>query len=220
MRKRIANDESFATGFDRLVKLGPHEIQVGILKRLRGTPIVRHDSEWQMVYSPHPPYEILSNRLLDFSDIQELRRFASYWDTIANSGNFHETLPLVWNDASTGNSVEIRGDNAGSPFVQFRLLANWIFDRERKMHGIPLPRMLELLFQYLTDVKQYPAERVADKLWHDYQHGGRSDKPRCLRPFIDSVAPGSKADSKQKPLGPKRQSRHKHQDSVSNDNSD
>ena len=28
--------ESFAAGFDRLVALGPQEIQVGILKRLRG----------------------------------------------------------------------------------------------------------------------------------------------------------------------------------------
>ncbi len=42
--------ESFAAGFDRLIALGPQEIQVGILKRLRGTPIVRHDAEWQMVY--------------------------------------------------------------------------------------------------------------------------------------------------------------------------
>ncbi len=36
--------ESFAAGFDRLIALGPQEIQVGILKRLRGTPIVRHDA--------------------------------------------------------------------------------------------------------------------------------------------------------------------------------
>src|SRR5258705_9249082 len=35
--------ESFGAGFDRLIGLGPQEIQVGILKRLRGTPIVRHD---------------------------------------------------------------------------------------------------------------------------------------------------------------------------------
>ena len=54
--------ESFAAGFDRLIELRPQEIQVGILKRLRGTPIVRHDTEWQMVYNPHPPYEILQNR--------------------------------------------------------------------------------------------------------------------------------------------------------------
>ncbi|MEQ1853714.1 MAG: radical SAM protein, partial [Chthoniobacteraceae bacterium] len=48
--------ESFGRGFDRLVALGPQEIQVGILKRLRGTPIVRHDAEVAMRYAPHPPY--------------------------------------------------------------------------------------------------------------------------------------------------------------------
>jgi radical SAM superfamily enzyme len=40
--------ESFGRGFDRLVAIGLQEIQVGILKRLRGTPIVRHDSEFEM----------------------------------------------------------------------------------------------------------------------------------------------------------------------------
>src|SRR5215831_3308690 len=88
--------ESFAAGFDRLVALRPHEIQVGILKRLRGTPIVRHDAEWQMRYNPHPPYEILQNRLIDFPGMQKLRRFARYWDLVGNSGNFISSAPLIW----------------------------------------------------------------------------------------------------------------------------
>src|SRR3954465_9606706 len=88
--------ESFAAGFDRLVGLRPQEIQVGILKRLRGTPIVRHDAEWQMAYYPHPPYEILQNRLLDFTTMQKMRRFARYWDLVANSGNFVESCALLW----------------------------------------------------------------------------------------------------------------------------
>jgi hypothetical protein len=35
------------------------------LKRLRGTPISRHDAAWGMVYSPLAPYEILQNKLID-----------------------------------------------------------------------------------------------------------------------------------------------------------
>src|ERR1019366_10044456 len=88
--------ESFAAGFDRLIALRPHEIQVGILKRLRGTPIIRHDAEWQMVDNPHPPYELLQNRLIDFPTMQKLRRFARYWDLVGNSGNFVETTQLIW----------------------------------------------------------------------------------------------------------------------------
>src|SRR6185312_8665971 len=72
--------EGFAAGFDRLYALQPQEIQVGMLKRLRGTPIVRHDAEWNMVYSPHPPYEIMSTKRIDFPAMCRLRRFARYWD--------------------------------------------------------------------------------------------------------------------------------------------
>ncbi len=86
---------SFAAGFDRLLALGPQEIQVGILKRLRGTPIIRHDTEWAMAYSPHPPYEVLQTRHMDFATLGRLRRFASFWDLYGNSGNFTETLPCA-----------------------------------------------------------------------------------------------------------------------------
>ena len=89
--------ESFGRGFDRLVALGPQEIQVGILKRLRGTPIVRHDAEFAMRYAPHPPYEILATRDIAFPDMQRMRRFARYWDIVANSGQFTSTLPMLWN---------------------------------------------------------------------------------------------------------------------------
>lgn len=35
------NIDSFAKGFNRLVDINPHEILAGILKRLRGTPVLR-----------------------------------------------------------------------------------------------------------------------------------------------------------------------------------
>lgn len=176
--------ESFSQGFDRLVRLAPHEIQVGILKRLRGTPIIRHDDAWQMVYSPHPPYEILSTKLMDFETIQELRRFAKYWDSIANSGNFVETTPTLW---------ESRHGGSGSPFVEFRRLANWLFEREGQSHGISLSRLFESVFEYLTVHRQFDPTEVAATLWRDYQRGGRSDKPSFLRPFLTQANDGPRA---------------------------
>ena len=108
--------DSFAAGFDRLVALEPHEIQVGILKRLRGAPIARHTAQWQMIYDPQPPYEILQNRDLDFATLQRLRRFARYWDLIANSGRFVETAPLIWKNSS--------------PFREFLALSDWLYSRD------------------------------------------------------------------------------------------
>ncbi len=130
--------ESFGRGFDRLVRLGPQEIQVGILKRLRGTPIVRHDVEYRMKYAPHPPYEILETRDLDFSTMQRMRRFARYWDIVANSGNFSGTLALLWRDGA-------------SPFAEFLRFSDWLHATLRRTHQIALQSVAQGLFDFLTE---------------------------------------------------------------------
>jgi radical SAM superfamily enzyme YgiQ (UPF0313 family) len=162
--------ESFADGFDDLIALRPQEIQVGILKRLRGTPIVRHDDEWQMVYSPHPPYEILSNRLLEFETVHRLRRFSRYWDMLGNSGNFVESVELVW-------------ANTASAFWSFWEWSDWLFEREQRQHGISLVKLSERLFEFLTLRRDLAEQSVAEVLWRDYTRIGRHDRPHFLRRF-------------------------------------
>ncbi len=87
---------SFEAGFNRLLALNPQEIQLGILKRLRGAPIDRHTQEWNMVYSPHAPYEILSTSLISFSGMQRISRFARFWNLTVNNGQFISAAPLIW----------------------------------------------------------------------------------------------------------------------------
>ena len=147
------NLDSFATGFDRLVALRPQEIQVGLLKRLRGTPIVRHDGEWQMVYSPHPPYEILQTKLIEFFTMQRLRRFARYWDLIANSGNFVEAMPLI-----LGN---------GSSFLGFMKFSDWLYAATKQTHGIALARLTELAARYLMEEMNLPESDIVSLFSRD-----------------------------------------------------
>jgi hypothetical protein len=187
--------ESFAAGFDRLVALGPQEIQVGILKRLRGTPIVRHDSEWQMAYNPSPPYEILQNKLIDFGSMQKLRRFARYWDLIANSGNFLETTPLIWSHG------------AEAPFYAFMRLAEWLHGRTGRTDSIALGRLMELVFEFLTHELGLESEAVAVVMCLDYQRGGRRDTPSFLRGLTRDRVDGNGRRMKRLSL-PKRQARH------------
>jgi len=192
--------ESFAHGFDRLVVLGPQEIQFGILKRLRGTPIVRHDQEWGMAYSPNPPYEVLQTKLIDFPTMQRLKRFARYWDLIANSGNFVETTPLIW--ANVGGSL--REATPRSPFWSFLRFADWLYAQEGRTHAIALSRLAELLFAYLCDEREWDRSLAAQTLWRDYRRGGRKDRPAFLRDYIsDESSPRAPTHS---PLS--RQARH------------
>ena len=185
--------ESFAEGFDRLVALHPQEIQVGMLKRLRGTPIVRHDATWGMVYSPDPPYEILQTKLIDFLAMQQLRRFARYWDLIANSGNFIETTPYLWGDAS--------------PFWSFLQFSDWLYSQIERTHSIALSRLAELLFLYLTTKKNQPKELIAEILARDYQRGGRAGLPIFLRD-MENIIPFQTMERAAPVIALPRQARH------------
>lgn len=183
--------ESFGQGFDRLISLRPQEIQVGILKRLRGTPITRHDESWNMVYSPHPPYEILATSAMPFAEMQRMRRFARYWDLIGNSGNFLTTRELIW--------------EGGSAFEHFMAFSDWLFDRERKLHGFSLHQLSERVFEFLCE-RGHDDQRVAARIWNDYLSGQRFDKPHFLRRFDLPQPPRRAADR----VGPPRQARHAH----------
>ena len=195
------NIESFAAGFDRLITLAPREIQVGILKRLRGTPIIRHDADWAMVYDPNPPYEILQTRLIDFAAMHEMRRFARYWDLVGNSGNFIETTPLIWS-----NPPGETGSNR-SPFYTFLEWSRWVYGRIGRTDAIALGRLMELLFEFLTLERKLDPTVVAQSLWIDYQRGGRKDQPAFLKQFLPERGRGVAPRQSERNL-PKRQARH------------
>jgi radical SAM superfamily enzyme YgiQ (UPF0313 family) len=183
--------ESFGAGFDRLLGLGPQEIQVGMLKRLRGTPIIRHDVEWAMNYSARAPYEILSNRLIDADTMARLARFARFWDLVANSGNFIESAPRVWRDRSA--------------FAGFLALSDWLYARTGRTWGIPLSELAESVFRYLVDVLGQDPQEAAEAIWRDYQRGGRPDRPAFLSPYVE--APSRRVLFAQ-PSRARRQARH------------
>jgi radical SAM superfamily enzyme YgiQ (UPF0313 family) len=183
--------ESLAAGFDRLFALRPQEIQVGLLKRLRGTPIVRHDAAWNMIYCPRPPYEVLSTKLIDFPTMCRLQRFARYWDLIANSGRFVHSLPVLL--------------ETGSPFATFLSLSDWLFKETRQTHAIALYRLFELLMRFVHGHRSDDAEPYASALLQDYQRDGRTDTP----PFLarNGVVAPSRANAGAN-NGKQRQLRH------------
>jgi radical SAM superfamily enzyme YgiQ (UPF0313 family) len=162
--------QSFGAGFDRLIGLEPQEIQVGILKRLKGTPITRHDTEFNMVYSLFPPFEILSTRDVDFETMIRLRHFARTWDLIGNSGNFVEARELFWSDNT-------------SPFERLLAFSDWLVARENRLHGISLVRQANYVFDFLTADCEMAEQTVAETLWRDYTRIGRHDRPAFLRRF-------------------------------------
>jgi hypothetical protein len=141
---------SFAAGFDRLAALGPHEIQLGILKRLRGAPIARHTDAHGLRFNPAPPYNVLATDRIDFPTMQRVARFARYWDLVANSGRFARTLPLLLRDA---------------PFAHFMAFADALYSETGKTHALATEQLYEALHRHL-------GEAAREVLLADYATSG------------------------------------------------
>ena len=165
--------ESFGQGFDALAALQPDEVQVGILKRLKGTPIIRHDHEWQMVYQEHPPFQVLSTKTMNFSTLQQMNRFSKFWDLFANSGNFLNTMELFKSEAAKSER--------GSLFWFFAEFSEYLSTRHPAGHGIALLNLVESIWLYLTLELHLDAEKCREALVQDYALGSKKrDVPKFL----------------------------------------
>jgi len=178
---------SFAVGFDALLELEPQEIQVGILKRLKGTPISRHDKEWEMVYQEFTPFQIVRNKTFSYQELQEITRFAKFWDLYANSGNFRETMKLL---VEPGQSA----------FWQFHRFLQFLNTRHLQTHSVALVSLVESAWLYLG---KSDAARTA--LLQDYCGRVRRDVPVFLRG--DGIPARPAALPNHSPV-PARQRRH------------
>ena len=166
---------SFAQGFDTLYALRPHEIQLGLLKRLRGTPIARHTEAWGMVYDPEPPYAVQQTSVLSRDEVQRFVRLARYWDLVANSGRFSRTLALL-----------LQGP---LPFAAFLAWSDWLWQRSGQTSGLSPEALVDHLFDYLlTQPGQDPAV-VQAALLADYLASGARARPRSLQAVLPAQGP-------------------------------
>lgn len=158
--------ESFANSFNQLVDLAPHEIQVGILKRLKGSPIVRHTEAFELKFNPNPPFSIVSSNTVTYGQVQELGRFARYWDLIGNSGRFKHTLAMLL---------------AEQPFENFSKLSRELFQQTGQTHKISLLRLYDLVFKIGSQHLALDNDELVANLRSDFEQSGLKSVPKFLR---------------------------------------
>jgi hypothetical protein len=150
--------DSLASSFDRLHACGPHEIQLGILKKLRGAPIARHDEEWGMVYNTAPPYDVLQTATLSFPELQSIRRFARFWDITVNNGRFPNSAPRIW-------------QNQPSVFGAFMEWSTWLHEQTHATAGFTPARLGRLLTRFLTEERKQSRQEVSSAVENDLGGG-------------------------------------------------
>lgn len=164
--------ESFANGFDQLYSWQPDEIQVGILKRLKGTPIIRHESSFNMIYSSTTPFQILKTNTMSFDEMQLMSRFSKYWDMYNNSGQFNNFMFILFEQRSQFNQSYFK------TFMQFTLFLQTRFE---KNYGISLDNQFHAAVDFLTSQLKMDRNTACKPLLQDYINGNRTYIPHFLR---------------------------------------
>lgn len=162
--------ESFAHGFNQLAILNPDEIQVGILKRLKGTPIIRHDKEFAMSYSAKPPFQILSNKDMSAEELVNMNHFAKTWDLIANSGNFPR-----WYQEFKSQQLDT------NLFAAIKNLSDFLVSKLDHLHSLPLTKLFELVMEYSLTTLKWDKKHLIEVLSLDYCADGKRSPPPFLK---------------------------------------
>ncbi len=174
--------ESFGENLDKLSSITQCEIQLGVLKKLSGTTLNRHDKIHGMIYSDIPPYDILANDLIPFETMQKLKRFARFWDIVYNSGNFIKTFALLVKDKSV--------------FETFYSFSEWLYSQTFSTWQISLDRVAKFLFDFMVDIQKLEKQKVADILVEDILKVNGRRLPKFLREYSDIRILSNNEDTK------------------------
>ncbi|MDP1565828.1 MAG: DUF4080 domain-containing protein, partial [Polaromonas sp.] len=141
---------------------------------------------------PQTPYTILQNSTVDFASMQRIKRFARYWEMVANSGRFAQGLALLL--------------APGSAFGHFLAFSDWLWQSTGKTHEFALEKLVDLMFVHLAQVRALDPQHVAAALLADYRASGARGRPHCLAALLagTQTTPSPVAGKAR----PERQERH------------
>ncbi len=154
--------KSLTMTFDNLYKMNPSEIQLGMLKMLPNSDLIKENIDGYE-YSPIPPYQIKTSPVLDMVEIEHILKIEKVVNKVYNSGKFVQTLNYVFGQEQ-------------SPFSLFSELTNFIGEAFK----LSLFSLYEKLLNFLTQ-KCYDKDLVKDLLRFDYASTNNSRiLPPCL----------------------------------------
>lgn len=83
---------SFAKSFNDVYALKADMLQVGFLKLLKGAGMNNLIEEHDYVYMPQAPYQVISNKYMDYNIMRKLQIFVDVLELYYNSGRFRHTI--------------------------------------------------------------------------------------------------------------------------------
>ncbi|MGN0307671.1 MAG: B12-binding domain-containing radical SAM protein [Lachnospiraceae bacterium] len=87
--------ESFGVSFNQVYAMKPHQLQLGFLKVLKGSPLWEKADEYGIIYQDKPPYEVLFTRWMPYEKLLKLKEIEEVLEIYYNSGQFAYTVAML-----------------------------------------------------------------------------------------------------------------------------
>ncbi len=84
----LETESSFRDSFNRVFRLAPHHMQLGLLKMLPGTELEQRAGEFGLLYCAEPPYEVLATDHLNHEQLADLYEFCACVESFYNNRFF------------------------------------------------------------------------------------------------------------------------------------
>lgn len=156
------NIENFKTSFNDVYKIKSHQLQLGFLKLLHGTEMVNLSKNYDYVFSPFAPYEILSNKDLSHDDILYLKKIEDVFEKIYNSQRFILSL----------NELEKYFEN---PFEMFEKITEFFEENNLSFVSVSTKEIFNLLHRFFKNNISDDTKKFDELLLSDFYFSEKSE---------------------------------------------
>ncbi len=155
--------QRFKKTFNETFALGARELQLGLLKFLRGTRIRKEADRFSYVFDQYPPYTVKRSHVLAEEDLKAIKKVERMLDIFHNRGLFGDTLfPLIMRLPH-------------SPFDTFLAIHEAFFNQGLEERGYQLHELYAFIDGFLDEQGVSASER--DELKRTYLERSRT-KPK------------------------------------------
>lgn len=171
--------KSFIHSFNQVYAMRPHQLQLGFLKVLKGSAMAQKAEEYQLLYRPRPPYEVLSTRWLSYEELLELK-------------GVEEMAEVYYNSHQFANTIEALEACFETPYDLFRNLA--LYYERNGCKGVSHSRMgrLEILREFAIETDGARKDWYQECLLMDlYLRENSKTRPQWamdLSPYKEKIA--------------------------------
>lgn len=147
--------DSFKRSFNSVFFLKPHQLQLGFLKVLKGSPIEKECERYGLKFTAMPPYEVLESKWLSYSQIVSLKGVEEMVEIYYNSGQFE-------------NSLAVLLEHFPSPFDFFEDLSEWYASEGLELMNISRNGRYESLLKFSGQMGLAAEESLRKAMVKDY----------------------------------------------------